>query len=188
MINIRVLEQLLATTQNPQLQDELTLLLESLRTVVDMLRRLGYQLSPPGIDNPIGLPGVLKDAIEQHQSRWLQPIEFTVSGCPVPLSPEVNLALLRIVREALANTAKHAAAARVTVQLCYASEATGIIRLVVCDDGKGAAVIEQQAGHRGIQTMHEFARSIDAYLHLTSAPGVGTRVEVSLQHAAGTMS
>ena len=58
------------------------------------------------------------------------------------LSLPLQLALLRIVQEALANVHRHASATRVSVNFRRMGKR---LRLVVSDDGKGA---EETSGHQ----------------------------------------
>lgn len=88
--------------------------------------------------------------------------------------------LLRIVREALSNAAKHAAASTVRVEL---SNGDGIL-LRVEDDGIGfdpEATRRRSTGGFGLVSMLERAELLGAELRLESAPGAGTRVEVALR-------
>ena len=88
--------------------------------------------------------------------------------------------IFAIVREALTNVRKHAAANRVSVTL--ASEAGRLI-MRISDDGRGfeAERADDRSvdwPHYGMTTMRRRAASIDAELVWTSAPGAGTTVEL----------
>ncbi|MEU7874470.1 ATP-binding protein [Dactylosporangium sp. NPDC049140] len=109
------------------------------------------------------------------------------TGVPVrtvlkPVDPPIPVAyeLSRIVREALANIARHAQAGRVVVRL--APTRRGVL-LEVADDGLGFAVPRdlsrlQTAGHFGIVGMTERARTVGGELRVDSAPGAGTTITV----------
>ena len=56
------------------------------------------------------------------------------------------------------------------------------LHVVVSDDGAGFDVGTKHPGHLGLTTMAERAAAIDAEFSLTSAPGSGTTVSVSLPH------
>ncbi|MET7402379.1 histidine kinase [Dactylosporangium sp. NPDC005572] len=109
------------------------------------------------------------------------------SGVPVDVVADsagpgvaVRYELSRILQESLDNAARHAAARRVTVRL---SGGPGGLRLLVRDDGRGFAVpadlLDLRAADRyGIVGMAERARAVSGSLHVVSAPGRGTTVEV----------
>ena len=96
------------------------------------------------------------------------------------MAAEVELALFRIVQEAVANASRHSGANAARVDL--ASEA-GRIRLLVEDDGRGFRTdVERRVGTRsiGLMLMQERADAIGATLTIDSAPGAGTRVAVDV--------
>jgi len=88
-----------------------------------------------------------------------------------------------ILREALTNVARHAGARHVVVVLTVAD---GVLTLTVRDDGHGFVVpgdlgALQHGGHVGIVGMAERARSVGGALTVTSQPGSGTVVRVTLR-------
>jgi signal transduction histidine kinase len=110
-----------------------------------------------------------------------QGFHLEVEGTPRELHPILRDDVYRIAGEAMRNAFRHADAHRIEVTLRY-EEQRLIVR--VRDDGKGirAEVLEQEqkAGHWGLQGMRERARRVGAELELSSRPGSGTEVELSL--------
>lgn len=107
---------------------------------------------------------------------------FKVEGRPRRLPPEVELALYRIVQEALSNARRHAGATRVEVAVAFAPSA---VHIRVRDNGKGFCVPANlgeltATGHFGLLSMAERAHLIGAHLAIESAPQAGTTVEVVL--------
>jgi signal transduction histidine kinase len=100
-------------------------------------------------------------------------------------SREREEVLLRVAQEALANVAKHAAAANVRVTLGSREDE---VRLSVVDDGRGfdpADAIRAAAGGArdrgfGLASMRERIRGLAGRFRVESAPGLGTTVEVAL--------
>jgi signal transduction histidine kinase len=75
------------------------------------------------------------------------PVAFEVRGCTRPLPPGVDLAVYRVVQEALTNTLKHAGPATARVLLTYGDHE---VRAEVVDDGRLApppAELPAAAGH-----------------------------------------
>jgi signal transduction histidine kinase len=93
-------------------------------------------------------------------------------GIEVPAS--TREALVRIVREAVSNTARHGKASRVTVAL---SGGNGV-RVRIADDGIGFDTADLAGRGFGLQSMSERARALGGELHVTSTPGSGTQIEV----------
>ncbi|SDC22276.1 Signal transduction histidine kinase [Geodermatophilus telluris] len=110
-----------------------------------------------------------------------------VEGRPRVLPPEAEHQLFRIASECLANTARHAHAARATVRLGYRPAE---LRLSVADDGTGdpetlrralrAAARRDDGYHRGLRNIDSRCRELGASLRFTRARLGGVRVEVRL--------
>jgi two-component system NarL family sensor kinase len=84
-------------------------------------------------------------------------------------------------RELLANVVRHAEAS--TLELRLAGE-NGKLELVVADDGCGFALAELPErlaeGHVGLATQRVRVEAAGGMLVIASAPGAGTRVEVTV--------
>jgi signal transduction histidine kinase len=99
------------------------------------------------------------------------------AGVSVPSGAQE--ALLRVTREAIINAIRHGDAEIVRVKLYESPN----LRLVIEDDGRGfdvdAAV--SAPGRFGVRGMEARIRGIGGELEIESAPGRGTRIEVSLR-------
>jgi signal transduction histidine kinase len=96
------------------------------------------------------------------------------------LSPGIELQLLRIVQEALANVRKHAQAQQAEVAIGKAGER---VVVTVADDGIGfnPAEIGRPGFPRfGLTTMRERAESVGGAVRWDSRPDEGTRVTVEI--------
>ena len=93
-----------------------------------------------------------------------------VSG--VPLAPEVERAVVGIVREALHNVRKHAAADSVQLEVRRAGHE---VEIGVVDDGVGFDGMGQ-AGHFGLEQIRELAEGMGGRVEIGSLPGIGTSV------------
>ncbi|HXH03310.1 MAG TPA: ATP-binding protein [Candidatus Competibacteraceae bacterium] len=92
-----------------------------------------------------------------------------------PLSPNEEIHVLQIVREALANVVRHARARHAEVALELLEG--GRMRLTVRDDGVGLPTDPPpRQYHHGLTIMGERARSLGGELRLEKAPEGGTRV------------
>jgi signal transduction histidine kinase len=125
----------------------------------------------------------LPDALADEVTRWTAtsgvPAEVAATGDPRALHPEVEVTLLRVAQEALANVAKHAAAAHAWVTLSYMED---VVTLDVRDDGTGFTQPgENQAeGGFGLIAMRQRVNRLAGQLEIESEPGAGTAVSASL--------
>jgi signal transduction histidine kinase len=139
-------------------------------------RRSVHNLSPAALADD-GLPDALRKTVTEWGERAAVRAGFTVTGTAEPLHDEVAATLLRIAQEALSNTARHAAAARVGVTLSYMGDE---ITLDIRDDGKGfdplTACRRTPTGGFGLDGMRARAERIAGSLTVESEPGQGTAV------------
>ena len=93
---------------------------------------------------------------------------------PIPrLAEEVEVAVYRIVQEAVTNALRHAHARGIVVTLA-ASE--GTLTAEIRDDGRGFEVRTRQRDALGLVSMEERAWALGGKLQVLSAPGRGTGV------------
>lgn len=95
----------------------------------------------------------------------------------VPSLPlELSTALYRILQEALTNIQKHSQAQQVTVRLHSEGDRA---HLEIIDNGHGFTPTQTTTGF-GLQSMQERAIAVGGTFHLTSAPGQGCHITVTL--------
>jgi signal transduction histidine kinase/ligand-binding sensor domain-containing protein len=103
-----------------------------------------------------------------------------VEGSTRALHPMIRDELYRIIREALRNAFKHAAARHVETELTYGERE---FSLRIRDDGRGipTEVLEGgRTGHYGLSGMRERAQQIGARLEIWSGAKAGTEIELSI--------
>jgi signal transduction histidine kinase len=103
--------------------------------------------------------------------------EITVGGQPSRLPTPVEMSLLRIAQEAVANAVHHGHARNLAVELQYDSEC---VRLRIVDNGNGFDPARTPPGHFGLLDMKERAQSMGACLNIDSATGRGTVISVEV--------
>ncbi|MCX6467480.1 MAG: histidine kinase [Pseudonocardiales bacterium] len=143
---------------------------------VETLRRLMVDLYPPDLSDA-GLAAALDDLARPLRDAGTD-VEIAVGALP-GLSPRTAATIYRVAREALANTAKHARARRVLVEVGPAVGEPDSIVLRISDDGVGPdSTRPREDGHLGLQMMRD--RVVDAAGRFRFVPvpgGPGTLVE-----------
>ncbi|MBN2501320.1 MAG: sensor histidine kinase [Anaerolineales bacterium] len=103
-------------------------------------------------------------------------VNTMVTGEVVPLDPDKEKALLRIVQEALQNIGKHARANSVTITISFMADN---LTLDIADDGVGFISDRVHAGY-GLNNIMERTQEMEGKFDLESAPGQGTKIAVSI--------
>jgi PAS domain S-box-containing protein len=152
---------------------------KQLKDISQEIRQLSRDLRPSIIDN-LGLLPAVEWLVEQLENEHGQSATLTILGKERRFSPEVEVALFRIVQEALRNIAKHAEATEVRVTIDFKDKET---RVSVIDNGKGfnmpASLGElSRQGKLGVDGMQTRARLVGGTFNIQSSPGAGTAIVV----------
>ncbi len=137
------------------------------------LAALILDLRPPALDGRS-----LPDALHAFAADWSRQTGLAVDVQVVGdtrVGPAVELALLRIVQESLANSLRHSGATHVGVTLTLADPVT----LIIVDDGRGFKPAEASQGI-GLQSMRERVTALGGTLDIDSAPQSGTRLSAQI--------
>jgi signal transduction histidine kinase len=154
------------------LEAELLALRSGIQDTVADVRRIVAGLRPPALDE-LGVAG----AIEQLAAGLAGPglrVDVRVPELP-PVPAAVEVALYRVVQEAVTNVVNHAAATRARIAVAVCGDE---VRLDVTDNGAGGA--RPRAGGVGLAGMRDRVEEIGGTLRLSSRTGAGTTVAVTL--------
>lgn len=174
---------LLSAEQEP-VAAVLTGAIEQLNHVLSEMRTFIYQLRPIIMkEKEIG-EWVLDLCHQFQQATGIAVRADVGEAAGRELSPEISIALFRIIQEALSNIYKHARARAATLSLDFGVEA---VRLRIEDDGQGFDLSQRQKpgiehGH-GLSNIEERARDLGATLRLETFPGKGTRLEAEFPYS-----
>ncbi len=155
---------------------------------IENLRRTTRALRPIYLED-LGLVAALEMLARETSQNTGLPVDFSRSGTERRLPAEVELALYRMVQEALNNAARHAQAKHASARLEFTSQK---VRLEIADDGKGFEVPKTPAefapkGHFGLLGLYERAELIGAHLEITST-SKGTRLSIHLPFSSRNYS
>ena len=151
-----------------------------LNQVEKQLRRYSHELRPTVLDDLGWIPAIrfLAEGISKRANLNIQ-IKTTVAGrLPGPM----EIALYRIVQEALTNVAKHSKASQVSIH--DSAEKIAQFRCSIEDDGVGFDVraVQSDGKRRGLGLigMQERLNAIGGTLSIDSARGRGTKLLIQL--------
>jgi signal transduction histidine kinase len=158
------------------IDDLLAQAVDQLDGEIATLRGLITELRPAALDE-LGLPAAITALAERNGALGL---EVDVDVDPIRsegiAGPECEIAIYRIVQEALSNARKHGAATRAVVAVQTGAET---ITVTVRDDGTGFDPTAR-AGGFGLVGMRERAELLGGTIGLASEAGAGTTVTATL--------
>lgn len=174
MIGLKTLE----TASRHDIQQRITDMRQLTAQTLDEVHNLALELRPSSLDD-LGLIAVLKQYTEEYAEKFGVNTEFQAIGFSQRrLSPETEIAIYRIVQEALTNVAKHAKAKKASVLLEVRDSS---VVAIVEDDGKGFNIKQHSdltsfKNQLGLYGMYERAELIGGKVTIESNPGRGTTV------------
>ncbi len=160
-----------AAADPAQLQKLKSLVGQTLQDV----RRMSRELRPSLLDQ-IGLGSALKEYGREVAQRSGLGVNVVVH-LPYRLHEDQDIALYRIVQEALTNIVRHANAKNVSVVL---TGQANTLHLIVEDDGVGFDPERVPRGHVGLASIRERAELLEGSFSIESAPETGTTLSVRL--------
>jgi PAS domain S-box-containing protein len=133
-----------------------------------------------------GLRGAIAHLAEEVRQRHRIEVHVHVVGLDEHLGKDRQIAVYRIVQEALANAIKHAAPTAVSI---VGSVRRGRVQVLVEDDGRGFWYEDVMrgplAGRLGILGMQERATAVGGDIYVESRPGAGTTLRVRIPWEEG---
>jgi two-component system sensor histidine kinase DegS len=157
--------------------------LVGLKTVVNSTlqdtRRFIFDLRPMILDD-LGLEPTLRRYIQQFTDKYKLDVGIVINGINGRLPNEIEVAIFRIVQEALTNVAQHAHAKHAQVTI----EANGdVVKVTIEDDGAGFNMDSPKLNDpklNGLSTMRQRVEMIGGEIAIESTPGRGTRIVTTL--------
>lgn len=164
-------------TDLQRLGEELNQLKELVRLSLQDVRKIIFDLRPMALDD-LGLIPALRAFLKDYQARFGIETDFVAFGNERRFDSAFEIAIFRLVQEALNNVYKHAGAARVWVKVDTAGGQE--VRLTVRDDGVGfdpEKLRQTQAGTKfGLVGMRERTELLGGSMEIISAPGQSARL------------
>ena len=191
----RLMDQDMAEAKNTLVE-----MREEIRKCLTSVRQIIFDMRPMALDD-LGLPQAVEQLIRLFGERGKLRGTFSLEGAHYTLPKHVEIAIFRIVQEALNNVVHHAKTDKVRVRMHYTDQA---LTVLIADDGVGFDVnrlpeqtentdetadaldMETQrrlrGRHFGVIGMEERAKIIGAAIQILSEPGKGTKVHLRVQN------
>jgi PAS domain S-box-containing protein len=157
-----------------QVEQYLGTLQDTAQQALKEMRLLIYELLPTSLEQQ-GLASVLRHRLESVEQRAGIEVEFLTTGS-FDLPTEVQFDIYRIAQEAINNTLKHASATTVKVHLVGSEHG---LEMTIEDNGTGFDP-QETSGGMGLDSMNNRADKLGGKLTITSDPGQGTLVKLTI--------
>lgn len=143
--------------------------------VIHRVQRISAELHP-GVLDDLGLIAAIEWYCEEFTERTGIPCLLFL-GDTEPNSKSLNLALFRIIQEALTNVIRHAKASKVSIQLSIQPE----VSLIISDDGVGIASDKLESSKSfGLIGMRQRITQCGGTIEFSGSPDNGTSVIVNI--------
>jgi signal transduction histidine kinase len=149
--------------------------------VYEVAGNLVRRLRPPALDE-LGLSAALEACVNSWQrTNPSLGVQLSIGGSVEGLGEKVNLAIYRIVQEALTNCVRHAHATHMYIDLTRAPGTQGgSLLLELRDDGAGMRKEQAPGAGHGLAGMRERATQAGGSFELLSEPGRGVTIRVEI--------
>lgn len=154
------------------------------------MRALLFELRPSALI-AADIFTLMQQLVDAFVSRTRIQASIEIRHDECPLTPDVKIALYRIMQELLTNIEKHARATRVEVVFgmvdanpvskrspLHCRVCQRCLHLMVSDNGRGFDPTAITSDHLGLRIIRERVEGIHGSIQMTSAPGAGMRVEI----------
>lgn len=121
-----------------------------------------------------GLKVALESSIEQLRAQSSMSIHFDFSLSNIPLTPNEEIHLLQIIREASQNSINHSGGKNLDIRLWQNAEQA--ISLTIADDGSGLSDSPEKVNHYGLAIMKERAKHLGGELLVSNRTDSGVLV------------
>ncbi|QSS99623.1 sensor histidine kinase [Pontibacillus sp. ALD_SL1] len=146
------------------------------RSALYEVRRIIYDLRPMALDD-LGLVPTLKKYLGTIEEYNNMEIPFTAYGEDKRLDPKYEVALFRLVQEAVQNAVKHAEASKIEVKF---ELKRSLVNIIVKDDGQGFDTSQKKEKSFGLVGMRERVEMLDGEISIDSQLGSGTVIMIQV--------
>jgi two-component system, NarL family, sensor histidine kinase UhpB len=171
------LSSLTSNAANAKRTGQIDAMLGMVDDIVAAVRRIATELRPLMLDD-LGLNAAIEWLADGWSRRMGVAVQLHLRSGETPLDDALNIALYRMVQEALTNIARHAQATQVCIEIKKIGRE---LQLTVMDNGVGfdEASIHRE-GSFGLVGMRERALMLDGRMMIGRSPSGGGRVTVRL--------
>lgn len=148
-------------------------------------KEVRYLIDSTHLDLTAGFEEVIKETLASFEKNFAIKTEYFCASQGIKkISPEVQIELLRIIQEALSNSARHSKADLITIRI---TDVVNQIRFTISDNGTGLSENEIEKAnndpiknHYGLKNMKDRIAAINGSVEFINAGG--TTIAITLQN------
>lgn len=181
VLRTEIAERMLVKQEFQLVQEELMELKSQVRSGLEEIRKIIFNLRPMALDD-LGLVPTLRKFVQDFEEKTKIRAVFETSGRELRMPSAMEAAVYRLVQEAFSNALKHASPTYVSLEMTFFLKR---ILIVIQDNGVGFDVEQTMArsktsSHYGLIGMHERVELLNGKIDIESARGQGTKITISI--------
>ena len=183
VLRTEIAERMLAREQFELVRHELLDLKGQVRSGLEEIRKIIFNLRPMALDD-LGLVPALRKFTQDFEEKSKIHTKYELVGKEIRLPSAMEAAIFRLVQEAFSNVLKHASATFVVLEITFKP---GLITLMIQDNGVGFSVSKldslsasSQNSHFGIIGMRERVELVNGKLNIDSIREKGTTITIDI--------
>lgn len=181
VLRAEIVERMLVKQEFKMVQDEIVDLKRQVRSSLEEMRKVIFNLRPMALDD-LGLIPTLRKHIQDFEEKTKIRAIFETRGKEHRLSSAMEAAIYRLIQEGLTNAAKHACPTYVLVEITYQAQ---LVKIVVQDNGQGfnLKLFEQKGkdyNHFGLIGMRERVELLEGRMEIESSEYQGTKIIIHI--------
>ena len=165
-----------ATSDHAPAREQFDEITASATQAISEVRAISHNLRPINLER-LGLTAVIEEMVERVAQA--SDLQFSADLEPLDglLSKEAEINLFRILQESVNNILKHAQATKAYLEIWRAGE---LLRVTMRDNGRGYDAANMSRRGLGLTSISERIRMLGGTRTVTTAPGAGTMIELSI--------
>ncbi|WP_373876578.1 sensor histidine kinase [Paenibacillus spongiae] len=179
VLRTEIAERLLSKQEFQIVQEELIDLKGQVRSGLEEIRKIIFNLRPMALDD-LGLVPTVRKFVQDFEEKTRIRTKFDTFGKEMRLPSAMEAGIYRMIQEAFSNAYKHASPTYVALEITYQAQ---MVKIVVRDNGSGFHVdlIESRAKdstHFGLIGMRERVELLEGRMEIDSAINEGTKITI----------
>ncbi|MFC4100364.1 sensor histidine kinase [Paenibacillus xanthanilyticus] len=181
VLRTEIAERMLHKQEFQIVQEELVELKKQVRSGIEEIRKIIFNLRPMALDD-LGLVPTLRKYVQDFEEKTKIRTIFDTIGKEIRLPSAMEAGIYRMVQEAFSNAYKHANPSFVALEITYQAQ---MVKIVVRDNGVGFRVDQVEARtkdstHFGLIGLRERVELVEGRLEIESAINEGTKITIHI--------